>query len=277
MKSFFVFIFLFVFSPVFAQSGYLGKRTFVELNAGMVPSYRHLNVIRNDQAIQRLRLGNMSYGINAGHVFTRRFELTLGYEFARINCISDGMIYRQLDTIETYTGESYEIEYDQQFLDDPAMDYHGFQLAFNFYRLGSLAPVGKYAGFSIAYGIAKLEEGTPFVAGRRGVYEKDGFFRSVAPIGVKNELAIPTERIFKSTHLRACVGRNYPVTDYLMINVGMSFPIFSYYKSGLISRFGFGIENEYTEDHNSSWIGYGMRSLKSYNRITLEAGVRLLF
>lgn len=275
MKSFLCYIgFVFFQLAVVAQTGgYLGKQNYIELKAVAVPSSKHLNVIKDDESIKRLKYLNTSYKLTLNRVLTKNFELSLGYEFAKMNCISDGSYFLDDDTTEDMNVYTYT----KNILDDPQMTYHGFQFAFNFYRLGSLAPIGKYIGLSVSYGIATLAEDEPVIVGQRDFLTKDSFFKKAGPIADQEIFNIQTEKNIKSFHLRARIGRSYPISDYMMISVGMTFPVISKYTSGTISQFGFQLDGGYDESETSPWTRYAMSTVKYYNRIIFETGIRFHF
>lgn len=253
--------------------GYLGKRNYVELKIGAVPTIKHQNVLKYDESVKRLKYFNTSYRLTMNRVLTKNFEISLGYEFARMNCISDGSLFNDRDTFEFGNTETYN----KNFLDDPKMSYHGFQFAFNFYRLGSLAPIGKFIGFAFSYGVGTLAEGERVEVGQRGFLTKDSFFKKAGPIADRETFFINSDVKVTAFHLKARIGRNYPISDNMMISVGLTFPIVSSYTSGLTKEFGFEIDGEYDVSETSNWIRYSMTTIKYYNRVTLETGIRFHF
>lgn len=277
MKNRLLFILILVSGNLLAQSGYLGKKNFIELKLRSVPSYKHMNIIDGDDAIRRLRLMNSNYSFSVSRVFARNFEISATYEFARIVCMSDYYLFENEDTNWVSPDDFHTMDYYQNYLDDPEMISHGAAFSFCFYRLGSLAPIGKYIGFSLSYNVASFKEGEQITVGQRGLLEKDGFFKSVGPIGDMDVLNLPDESRYSAIILKAKIGRNYPITNNLMINCGMSFPVLSQFKSGNNTQFGFSLEKSYTLTETTSWRYYAFNSMRFYNRVSVELGIRYHF
>jgi len=284
MKLFFLISIFFCFQLfIFCQSGYLGSKNYIELKIGMVPSYRFQNVVKDDVSKERLKYGNVSYRFAYTRLLASNVELSLGYDFSRINCISTGNVFDQWDTLYNSPAPfDYEVEsYNQMFLDDPRMTYHGATIGLNFYRLGSLAPIGKFIGFSFSVGKAKMKEGQEVIVGQRLLPDKENFFRTKSAIGDKDLILIPNEVNITAVHLKARIGRNYPIHDNLMLSVGMSFPVVSYYSNGIVetvggflNKEGYDISEKIT---STSWVRYSMTSVKRYNRLMLEVAIRYHF
>jgi len=244
----------------------------------MVPSYRFQNVVKDDVSIERLKYGNVSYRFAFTRLLARNVEISLGYDYSRINCISTGNTFLQRDTFY-YSLTNFGIQkYNQVILDDPKLTYNGGTIGFNFYRLGSLAPVGKFIGFSFSYGIAKMKENEAVLVGKRMIPDKENFFRTIGAIADIDTVNITEKINVKSFHFKARIGRNYPITDNIMLSVGMSFPIISYYSNGTTQKIGGTLnKNGYSLSENKSWVLYSMTSIKRYNRIMLEAAIRFHF
>ena len=278
MKLIFVSI-CFLFAAVgFGQSGYLGKRNFIEIKAGVVPSYKFQNVIKDDMAIERLKVGNMNYHFAYSRVLSPHFVLSIGYDFTKINCLSQGHWFNQTNVITYPGGGTYEEQKTLNILDDPELIYHGGTVVFDYYRLGSLAPIGKYIGASLSYGIAGSTDPT-ILAGIRGITDKQNFFRKISEIGVMDTFSYTHQYSVSTFNLKARIGRNYPLTDNLMLSVGMTFPLISRYASGTKSSFGFQLESNSVDvdETATSWNNYYMRSVYFYSRVTFEAAIRYHF
>lgn len=273
MKRIFFFVLIILPFAISAQtSGYLGKRNYIELKASAVPSYRSQNLIRDDVAIKRHKYTNLSYRATLNRVVAKNFELSLGYEYANINCISDGSIYVDEDTLNGYIDQVHK-----NILDDPKMTYHGFQFAFNFYRLGSLAPIGKFIGLSFSYGFATMLENEAMIIGQRDELTKNSFFKEEGPIANQETKYLEEEIKVSSFHLKGRIGRNYPISDHFMISVGMSFPLISTYKTDTHSRTGFRLNPGYDFEDDTNWDYYTMAAVKYYNRLSFDLGLRFHF
>lgn len=276
MRSIFSIVSVFYFSVLgFSQSGYLGKNNALDLRFSMGPSYKMVNEIDNlERSVHRMKFATTSYSLSYSRVLNRNVEVTLGYQFANIQCMAEDRFFRENvdviydNSISWYTGN---------LLDEPRINYHGGVIGFNFYRLGSIAPIGKYVGFTLAFGRSVLDSTNAIITGLR---DNDpitsSFFKTVSDINFLDSAFISTTPV-KNFNLRARFGRNYPLTDFLMLSLGMSFPIFSSYQSGFKSQFGFQLKNMYDIDRYGDWTRYLMNSVKTYHRITFDVAIKFLF
>jgi len=273
MKRFILIVSAFFYLQVgFSQSGYLGKNNGLDLRILVGPSYRMVNEIDNlDRSVQRIKLATSSYSLSYSRVLSRNFELSLGYQFANIQCMAEDKFFNERIYIVDGGG------YNERLLNEPRIKYHGGVIGFNFYRLGSIAPIGKYVGFSFSFGRAFFDSTNTIVVGERdNNYIKNSFFKTVSNINSSDSISLATTGV-NNWNLKARFGRNYPLTDFLILSVGMSFPIISSYTSGLNTQFGFQLKSLYQIDHNGNWTRYFMNSVKTYHRVTIDIGLKFLF
>jgi len=263
-----------------SQSGYLGKKNYFELKAGLVPSYKIQNIVKDDQAIERLKLGNMNYHLSYSRVLSKSFVVSAGYDFSLINCISQGHKFNQTVMVNYPDGGSGPEQYVLNILDDPKLIYHGGTISIDHFRLGSLAPVGKYTGISFSYGVASMQN-QEVTVGKRGFTVNENFYRKVSEIGLDSTYYFANKFQVRSLVIKARFGRSYPLTDNLMLSVGMSFPLLSSYSSGASQNFGFSLFSDNKADDvnevSTSWNKYYMRSVYFYNQMTIEAAIRYHF
>lgn len=259
-----------------SQSGYLGKRIGLELGLGGSPSRQFSNSVKDDLFVSRMRLLNMSYRASLNFVVSRKLEMALSYDYMRVRGFSDEVDYVDRDTI--FSPYLQVVEYRMRILDDPRFTYNGLTYTFRYFRLGSLAPIGKYIGFRCSFGFSTLEQGTEFMAGKLGSNEKLGFLVNKAQIGDIDSFSVGKTAKVRTFSLRAVIGRNYPLTDNLILKVGMDFPLITRFHSGTSNdSFGFQVKKvNFSESETSSWQKYVMHSIRGYNRVTLEAGIILL-
>jgi len=260
----------------FSQSGYLGKNNGLDLRISVGPSYRMVNEIDNlDRSVQRIKLATTSYSLSYTRVLTRNFELSLGYQFANVQCTVEDRFFKESVSVDY--GPSYGSWYNSRLIDEPRIKYHGGVIGFNFYRLGSIAPIGKYVGFSFSFGRSVFDSTNTIVVGERdNNYIKNSFFKTVSNINSSDSISLATTAV-NNWNLKARFGRNYPLTDFLILSVGMSFPIISSYRSGFNTQLGFQLNNIYKIDHNGNWISYLMNSVKAYHLVTIDIGLKFLF
>jgi hypothetical protein len=264
-------VFLFCGQALAQPSGYLGKNNHVQVLVGAVPSFKHQSEVVSNTVTKRLKFANLNYQFIYTRVISNGFDLSLGYQYTNVNGISDGV---RVDDYDTIFGELYNSP--KNIMDDPELIYHSGYLALNFYRRGSLAPLGKSWGLIFGYGNATLAENTPVVIGTSGDYSTNNAFKQVAELENQKTIFLPEQKI-STAFMKLRVGRSFPISDYMMIYAGVSFPLLSYYNSGNITRFGFRLDPEADIENSSDWIRYSMSTLKAYNGISLETGFRFHF
>ncbi len=263
---------LFFCTQMLAQpSGYLGKNNHLQVLVGAVPSYKHQSEVVSTTVTQRPKIVNLNYQFIYTRVISNGFDLSLGYQYAMINTISDGV---RVDDYDTLFGEPYYAP--KLIMEDVQLQYHSGYLALNFYRRGSLAPLGKSWGLIFGYGNASLADATPVVIGTKGTYTSSSAFKQVAELENQKTILLDEQKI-STAYLKLRVGRSFPISDYLMFYAGLSFPIANYYSTANMARFGFRLEQGADIESSEDWVRYSMASLKAYNGISLEAGLRLHF
>lgn len=259
-------------SASFGQaSGYLGKKNHVQLSFSAVPSFKHQNHVQGTIGAERLKYANMSYQFTYSRVFSSFFELSIGYQYANINCISDGV---EVDDYDTIGGGM--IFAPKRIMEDPQMTYHGGYVSMNFYRAGSLAPMGKISSIIIGFGNTTMAAGETAVIGERGDFTTNSFFKREGELEVQKDITLPEQKI-NSVYLKYRIGRSYPISDMFMIYAGITFPLLSYYNGEGVSKFGFSMRTDRDIETENDWTIYSMRSVNLYNQISLDAGLRFLF
>jgi hypothetical protein len=266
-------IFLFSFLPVFAvaqPSGFLGSRNAVELKYNAVPSTRFHSQIVNNLVSTRIKFVNSSYSLSYSRVLSRNIELTAGYHLARINFTTYGFYRHQ----EPFFGWG-----DRYMAQDAQAMYHGGAVALNFYRFGSLSPVGKFIGLVLSTGVTKVDDETTFITAERGYANGKGTFHYRYEMQDSLLVAFPKEAKIKSTVFKLRIGRNYPLTKNLLLTVGMTAPVFSFYKVGNFGYFGFELNgaNSFSLDDADLYRLYPARSIRAYHLLQFDIGLRFAF
>lgn len=252
-----------------AQSGYLGSTNAVELRTYIAPSYRNVLKLTDDGTVQkkRLRLAHVSYELNYARVMSRHIELSLGYKFANMSAFTLGS---KIQTVSS-NGSSIIL---RDFLEEPKIKSHGFAFQFKYYRKGSLAPIGKFIGLNLTYQTAALKKGKELYYGQLGggSTESSSFLGSSRGVENVDTLSLLRTQRINSFHLKGVVGRNYPLTDKIMLSVSATLPLISFYSGGVFNAFGLRIGGSTVKQTDSD--GLTAITLKKYNRISFEVGVR---
>ncbi|MBI3134329.1 MAG: hypothetical protein HYZ14_06590 [Bacteroidetes bacterium] len=254
-------------------SGFLGAVNGITLKVNSVPSYAMTSKIVGSEVISRMKVANLSYTLSYSRVLSRNIEVTAGYQFAHVNFSSGHKWFNFEQPVEFggYSGNQY------YFADHASANYHGGSLTFDFYRFGSLAPVGKYIGLSFSSGVTRVKEDNSLIISDRDTWGvAEGFFSTHYDYNSTDTLVIGEQLNVRSSYLKARIGRNYPVTENLMISVGMSAPLFSTYSINGIKYFGFELRDDRTFDYyENDWRWYTMQSVRVYHRLQFEIGLRL--
>jgi hypothetical protein len=270
-----ILIFIIMLAPVAAflqPSGFLGALNSIELKYNAVPSTRFHSQIIGNLVSTRIKFVNSSYSVSYSRVLSRNIEITAGYQVANIGFTTYGL-YRDAEP-------GFDMGWNDRYMaQDANAVYHGGMLALNFYRFGSLSPVGKYVSLVFASGVTTVDEETTFIIGERGYFGGGGIFYHRYELQDSTQVAFPEETKIKSTFFKLRMGRNYPLTKNLMLTVGMTAPVFSRYVIGSLSYFGFnlGDENNFELDDDNFYRQYPARSIRAYHLLQFDIGLRFAF
>jgi hypothetical protein len=272
MRYLLVFLFILFFgTSVNGQSGYLGSLSAIELKVNAGPSFRRVARINDDLTVSnKLRLFNLNYELSYARTFSKSFEFFIGYRFSSM--LADTRI--EITGTEPFNNGDI--------LDAPRLNAHGFRFGGKFFRKGSLAPIGKFFLLSFDYQKAKLpfDEDVIYGTAVNVSGENDGFYSRITNILLMDTINGDGLERNSSFNIKGGIGRNYPITDKLIISMGMTFPIITYLTYGnrrsigvLFNSFLMSIEDgELVRDEVLV-----ASTLKMYNRITLDVGLKLHF
>lgn len=266
MKKIFITSIVLLTGLAFSQSsGYLGKRNYIQINTAVMPSFRTNSEVHQDEVHFGKRIATLAYQVSFNHVFSNYFELSAGYQFgvARGDSRNDQVYFDVIDL---------------PLLEDVKYHYHGGFIGLNFYRKGSMAPIGKYRGFIFEYGVSS-NSSEEIIVGYTGNIISSGFFKDVREIDAQIAYPLQDEKL-KTLGFRYRFGRSIPVTKFMTIFAGVSIPLFYYYSGTNYKGFGFNVEDatqniEYEDSRD--WQKYQAQAIYSISRISLEAGVRVCF
>ncbi|MFT4601680.1 MAG: hypothetical protein ACI857_001863 [Arenicella sp.] len=259
-----------------AQSGYLGSLNNIHVSIKAVPSIKSKNNLNSllDESKRSLRWAYMSYELGYSRIISKKIEIGASYGFSSMKAVTEGANYVTFDTITETNGFETYIQKDFTFLEDPRVDMHQFTFDFRYFRLGSLSPTGKYLGFGLEFGAAKIKTSDDILMGQKDIVTSSNFAVSkydITDLRTFN-LADDTKSIY--AQINANIGRNYPITQNLMIGVGMTFPVFTVFKGDFL-RYGFNIGSsggDFTEDGNLSRML--MFTQKKYKRVSLDLTIK---
>lgn len=274
-----VFIFLFTGFTVNAQtkSGYFGSFHGLEFRIGGVPSIDRIHSFSTASGEEigkrRLELLRMNYKLNYSFIEGRNSEFLIGYEYSKL---------RSLD----YYYFSYPND-NQKFdlLENVPFRKHGVNFEYRYYRKGSLAPTGKYFGLGLSYARAFVPDSIPLLIGQYGAQtEKSNFLsRKSTLIAAADTVYLQKGSLAKYSTLTliATMGRNYPITERIMLNFNFRMKIFGIYSNGLSADIGVDNGNAIFNSEfkiNDNDLGLKdaavLRTLHAYNRMQLEVGIR---
>lgn len=262
------------------SSGYLGALNSVQLKTNLVPSCAYTADIKSDTRIKyRWKFFNPSFSLSYSRVLSKNIEVTAAYQYALVNFYAGHRFFGSEGLVSDYNfgfGQTY-------FAEHAKASYHGGFFAFDFYRFGSIAPVGKYLGFSVSFGRTAIDSNDYFVAINSSSNPIGGLFSTSIQVDAADTFKVESGEAYalSTACLKVRMGRNYPITDNLMISVGMSAPLLSSFRiNDGLTDYGFRIEDRnfyFFDDFDESWEEYLKRSVKIYHRIQIELGLKFCF
>ena len=270
-----VFILIAVTGHTHTQTGYLGALNSIELKMSIVPTNKRFNKIvevgDESQLHSKLRYGMPSYQLNYARTVSRRIELAAGLEFAAMNLIAESVRFSN--------GTSYTM------LENLKSNRIGSNFQFKFYRKGCFSPIGKFIGFSINMGKARVNTNEGLIYGTTGssitggtLFSRSNFFsrkRSISSQFTTFDLVDKESSFFA---LRASMGRNYPVGYGLTLNISVSAPILSYYYDGFGGDMGFRMWDSGAVRINNGDLEDSLRmTLHKYNRVLFSFSIKKYF
>ncbi len=274
-----VFILLFAGFAANSQikSGYFGSFHGLEFRVGGVPSIDRIHSFSDASGEEigkrRLELLRMNYKLNYSFIQGRYSEFLIGYEYSKL---------RSLD----YYSFSYPNDYQKfDLLEAVKFRKHGVNFEYRHYRKGSLAPTGKYFGVGMSYARASVPDSIPLLIGQYSSPTDESTFltRKNTIIGTADTVYLKKGEFAKYSVVTiiATMGRNYPITERLLINFNLRVKVVGFYSNGISSSFGSDIGNAiFNTDFriNDNDLGLKdaavLRSLNAYNRVQLELGIR---
>lgn len=224
-----LFLFLVCGSFAFGQNaGYFGSKNSFSFSVSGVPTVR--NTFSYDESSQiitsRRRFGFFTYNLSYNRTIKKRLELDLGYCYSNVRMYTVGELYEDIVYYTTGNGSLGAITTRYQYLDDPNFAYHQYNLGLKFYRLGSHAPMGKYIGFYLSYGSAKLDT-FDLVLGYKNVpFESN---RWVSKSTLDTYFSAKTSLDTKTFQFIFRVGRNFVVNKFLSIGGEIQMPLSTFF------------------------------------------------
>ena len=244
MKHPLILLLLFVcHNLAFGQSGYLGSLNNLSVSVKAVPSIKTKMSLNNTmtESKRSLRLANLNYEISYSRIISKKIELSIAYGFSKMKAITEGMTYHKVDTFISSSGFQSMVSKPLNVLQDPHLNLHQFAFDLRIFRLGSLAPTGKYVGIGIEFGLSNLDRN--IIVGKSGSIIKSGPMASKYEVLESEIFSLDNSYKANYIQLNASIGRNYPITQNLMIGVGMTSPIFTTYGYDGSRYYGFNIDN----------------------------------
>lgn len=267
-------------SFLLGQSGYLGSKNSFDLEISASPSFKKSYRLNNNftEASISNRFIYESYSVSYSRVLSKKHEISVRYRFTNAHAQMTGSYYAWNDTIYTLSEPEYVVEKRLNFLHDPQMRIHGFSLEFKRFVFGSAAPLGKYLGFGFEYSLTSFDQSEDIHIGKRELAHKTNMFLSKHSLMEYYTVNPPNTINASSVILHAIIGRTYPVSDFMLISVGIRYPILSLISAAGSTNAAFGITNDPFKFSSESSFNHIVRStLKRYSRMSLNLGVKFTF
>lgn len=274
-------VFSFVIPAGYSQGGYLGAKNGFEFEIYGTPSFKKTYRLNESATTTttRNRFAYVSYAVSYSRVFDKNFEFNFKYRYAKARVPFYGSTYLEPDTIYTSADPeavSYKV---LNFLEDPGASLHFFTGGIKYYRLGSISPLGKYIGFEFEYGFGTFRSTDDIYVGKGDVAKADNLFFEKRDILEMDTIHVPLDLKGSVNSFNFLIGRSYPLNDYMLLTVGMKFPIFSLITVGNYYDLGQGAQKvepfNYSNIHSFNQI---MRlGLGKFTRMTLNVGIKFMF
>lgn len=276
---------------VYGQSGYFGSRYSFDAQINLGPSFQRSSkvIYRSDGDIyaRRLRLSNTNYKIGFSFVTSRKVEVGIAYEYARIRSLSKNIGIAPGKDIDVPSGVKSLLD----LMEDVVFNKNGLSIKTLIYVRGSKAPIGKYFGFTTNFGMVSSVRKTVNYGLRGAPTSQSGF------ISRKNEIDTlyledvrwePTTGSYFT--FRGLLGQNFPITNKLMFNVAFGFPLIGLYHSGGETQLGaFMVFDPLSDDiydvlsPQTLGISGGdvsdvlINTVHKYNRLQFDIGIKYHF
>lgn len=140
------------------SSGYLGKKHFLAIEVGMLPSFAKTYKVKNKTLKKGSKVMNFNFSGAYEAIITRKMMLSLTYTFDPVfislartsvqnqNNNGNPEYYGNGSTASTYHGTYF-------FAEDLTYYKHNVSVNFKYFLKDNLAPIGKYITYGIGYGI----------------------------------------------------------------------------------------------------------------------------
>lgn len=286
MKTLFFLVLTFLISGnSLAQepSGYFGSFHGAEIQLSAVPTLRRVKSLKangDDFTFnRRAQFLRMNYKFNYSWVANRKFEINAGYEYANVH----SPYYSYYNSSSSLT---------QDLLEDLTFNKHGFNLHVRMFRKGGLAPIGKFVGFGISYARLSMPDSVSVFHGQSGnSLSNSGFFVRKNEVNIidTTQLDVDDFSKYSSFLVNISVGRTVPITQNLLLSYNASVNLISLYLDGnggfnLGRELGPGLDDilsKYSDrpinDDDQLNDRRVLESLRAYNRIRFELGVKYFF
>ncbi|MFT4600177.1 MAG: hypothetical protein ACI857_000348 [Arenicella sp.] len=271
-----------------AQSNYFGSRYAVQFSIDAIPSFRKKVIYSevNNQTSKKLRIANTNYCLSVTNYNGKQVESLYGIEYSKIRMYTQGVQINSINSLGTSSGGfNYQVEDDFDVLNDPVINYFGFRYENKIYTGGNNAPFGFYFGYRVKAGMGKFTPSNSMVIGHTGaLLDSSSLVQTYdAPIvdDYFNEDLYEDSRMIMG-FIHAILGRSFPLTHKITLNVTASFPILyaQYYdfnsNVGIFPYFDFKTENPepIVSLTDNAWYSVVNRSVNKYNGPALEFAIR---
>lgn len=212
--------------------GYLGYKNSIQISTRLHPFVRDIQSVNTDitEAKKTKAFLNGLIGVKYAHVLTDKIQLSAGYEFTRSH-VDAGIFNHYWIEIETedLAGQPLIYEKEYNLLADMPLYFNNYFFEFNYYRVGTKAPTGKFLTLGTSLGFASAK--SPEIIGKRHLNTTDNFFIKKAPIIEHYDFSQvnPIEYKIKRLQFFGRIGRSYPISQRLIFNIGLTMPIISVY------------------------------------------------
>lgn len=154
-------VILFTSPNILAQtSGYLGKRSFLDVNVGLTPSFSKTHKIDNGQVKKTPNIVHLNIKAAYELIISKNVMMRFQYGFAPTTMHTGRTIlsgkYFEATNVSNYIGEGESaVSYNQQgfILEDITRNRHSAEISLKIFPGTNLPPIGKYFLMGVGYGV----------------------------------------------------------------------------------------------------------------------------
>jgi hypothetical protein len=234
MKTLSTIISVFILTISFSQSSYFGSKNSFEITYSVFPKIEAVSAVdlTKNEATTTRNFSNSYLTFNVARIVSKKIELSAGFSRKNLSLATSGA--QHMTTKQFYTTtvldeyEANDIVSTVDYISSPKVIVNMFNFNLKYFRLGSMAPVGKFIGVGIKFGGSRLSKGTLVDVGLRDEIKTHGKITSTYNI-LKHSEIDANESKYNFFQVNFQLGRNFPITNNILFCTQVTAPLFKPY------------------------------------------------